>query len=84
MDNTWIENTFDWCVNFLLNAADTIGITYEALNVWVFLIIVLLSLVISVAINFYLLWKSGRHKRSLPVMEKNLIKANPYAKTLPS
>ena len=42
MDNTWIENTFDWCVNFLLNAADTIGITYEALNVWVFLIIVLL------------------------------------------
>jgi len=54
------------------------------LNVWVFLIIVPLSLVISVAINFYLLWKPGRHKRSLPVMEKNLIKANPYAKTLPS
>ena len=84
MDNTWIENTFDWCVNLLLNAADTIGINYEALNVWVFVIIVPVALAISAALNFYLLWKSGRHKRSLPVMEEKLIKVNPYAKTLNS
>ena len=73
-----VETGYDHIENKL------IGVTYEALNVWVFLIIVPLSLVISVAINFYFLWKPGRHKRSLPVMEKNLIKANPYAKTLPS
>jgi hypothetical protein len=55
MDSTWIRNTFDWCVNSLLSAADTIGVTYEALNVWVFVIIVPVVLVISLAVNIYFL-----------------------------
>ena len=40
MDEIWIRNTFDWCVNILFNIADNIGISYEALNVWVFLILI--------------------------------------------
>ena len=82
MDNIWFEKIFDWCVKFLLNAADTIGITYEALNVWVFVIIVPVVLLISVVVNFYLIWSSGRHECGLPELEKKLIHPNPYIKTM--
>ena len=57
MDNTWINIIFDWCVNFLMNVASAIGTTYEALNVWIFVIIVPVVLGISMAINLYFIWK---------------------------
>ena len=62
MDNTWINIIFDWCVNFLMNVASAIGTTYEALNVWIFVIIVPVVLGISMAINLYFIWKSVRHE----------------------
>ncbi len=34
-----INNIFDWCVDLLILAANQLGITYKAINVWVFVII---------------------------------------------
>ena len=65
MNSTWINIIFDWCVNFLMNVASAIGTTYEALNVWIFVIIVPVVLGISMAINLYFIWKSIRHERVL-------------------
>ena len=82
MDSTWIRNTFDWCVNILLSAADTIGVTYEALNVWVFVIIVPVVLVISLAVNIYFLWKSGQRETDLEEKNERFNQNSQYIKTL--
>ena len=82
MDKYWIENTFDWCVNILLNAADTIGVTYEALNVWVFVIIVPVVLVISLALNVYFLWESGQRDTDFYEKDESFNQDNQYIKTL--
>jgi len=39
MNSNWINTIFDWCVNFLMNVATAIGTSYEALNVWIFVLI---------------------------------------------
>ena len=36
---TWIDGVFDWCVRLLLSAAGKLGVSYNAINVWVFCII---------------------------------------------
>ena len=82
MDEIWIRNTFDWCVNILFNVADNIGVSYEALNVWIFLILIPVVLGVSVSANFYLLWKSGKLERESSLVDRKLIKTNPYIKTL--
>jgi len=82
MDSIWIRNTFDWCVNSLFSAADTIGITYEALNVWVFVIIVPVVLVISLAVNIYFLWKSGQRETDLEEKDERFNQNSQYIKTL--
>lgn len=82
MDSTWIRNTFDWCVNILLSAADTIGVTYEALNVWVFVIIVPVVLVISLVVNIYFLWKSGQRKTDFEEKDESFNQNSQYIKTL--
>ena len=82
MDSIWIRNTFDWCVNILLSAADTIGVTYEALNVWIFVIIVPVVLVISLAVNIYFLWKSGQRETDLEEKDERFNQNSQYIKTL--
>ena len=62
MDNTWINIIFDWCVNFLVNIASAIGVTYEALNVFIFVIMVPTVIGISMDINLYSIWKSVMHR----------------------
>ena len=62
MSNAWINSTFDWCVNFLMNVAAAIGTTYEALNVWIFVIIIPAAMGISILMNLYFIWKSVRHE----------------------
>ena len=82
MDSTWIRNTFDWCVNILLSAADTIGVSYEALNVWIFVIIVPVVLVISLSVNIYFLWKSGQRKTDFEEKGESFNQNSQYIKTL--
>ena len=52
----WIDVTFDWCIQLLLNVADYLGITYEEINIWLFVIILPLVLFLSLALNIYLLF----------------------------
>ena len=43
----WIDAVFDFCVILLIDAAKILGITYEEINVWLFVVIwPLLSLVL--------------------------------------
>ena len=82
MDSIWIRNTFDWCVNSLLSAADTIGVTYEALNIWVFVIIVPVVLVISLSVNIYFLWKSGQRETDLEEKDERFNQNSQHINTL--
>ena len=34
-----MDQIFDWCVKVLVHWADILGITYKAINVWIFVII---------------------------------------------
>ena len=34
-----MDQIFDWCVNVLVYWANSIGLTYKEINVWVFVII---------------------------------------------
>jgi len=52
----WIDVTFDWCIQLLLNVADYLGITYEEINIWLFVVILPLLLFLSFALNIYLLF----------------------------
>ena len=35
----WIDNTFNFCVILLYNIGTLFGITYEEINVWLFVVI---------------------------------------------
>lgn len=35
----WIDGVFDWCVDLLLAGASALGISYNAINVWVFCVL---------------------------------------------
>ena len=35
----WVDAIFRYCVVLLVNVANALGISYEALNIWVFIII---------------------------------------------
>ena len=35
----WIDLTFNFCVNFLYDIGGLLGITYEEINVWIFVVI---------------------------------------------
>ncbi len=35
----WVDSVFNWCVIFLVDLADALGITYEEINVWLFVIL---------------------------------------------
>ena len=62
MNSNWIITLYDWSVNFLMNVATTLGTTYEALNVLIFVILIPIAMGISILMNLYFIWKSVRHE----------------------
>ena len=50
----WIDITFDYCVRLLYQFAGMMGITYEEINVWLFVILLPLVLAVSIFLNIYL------------------------------
>ena len=52
----WIDAVFDWCVILLYDVAAQLGITYEEINVWLFVIILPAVLLLSVTLNLYLVF----------------------------
>ncbi len=60
VDPQWIQSLFQWCVFVLRETAKLLGISYEAINVWLFVFILPGSLISSVVLNFVLLGKVRR------------------------
>jgi len=63
----WIDVTFDWCVRLLYSVANTIGITYEEINVWLFVIILPLMLLASISLNCWLIWGQLTRPKEKPI-----------------
>jgi hypothetical protein len=61
----WIDVTFDWCVRLLYEVAGWIGITYEEINVWLFVIILPIFLLISGILNLVFFIKLQNLKSSI-------------------
>ena len=51
----WIDGTFNWCVRLLYEIASWLGITYEEINVWLFVVVIPLVLMVSLTLNFVLI-----------------------------
>ena len=51
----WIDTTFDWCVGLLYTTANFLGVTYEEINVWVFVIVLPTILLISLVSKLMLI-----------------------------
>jgi len=51
----WIDELFRWCVVLLVDLAELMGISYEALNVYLFVFLLPIALLCSGLINIYLL-----------------------------
>jgi len=50
----WIDVLFRWCVVLLVDAAEVLGISYEALNVYLFVFLLPLALLCSGLLNIFL------------------------------
>ena len=53
----WVDTIFKICVYILVDLADLIGISYEAINIWIFVIIQPLLILI-----FFVLWRKEKNK----------------------
>lgn len=61
----WVDITFDWCVRLLYEVAGWIGITYEEINVWLFVIIFPIFLLMSGILNLVFFIKLQNLKSSI-------------------
>ena len=50
----WIDVVFRWCVVLLVDVAELLGISYEALNVYLFVFLLPIALLCSGLMNIYL------------------------------
>ena len=50
----WIDVVFRWCVVLLVDVAELLGISYEALNVYLFVFVFPIALLCSGLMNIYL------------------------------
>ena len=53
----WIDNLYDWCVLTLVEVSAIMGMTYEELNVYLFVIMFPLAIIISVLFNIFFYYK---------------------------
>ena len=59
----WIDITFDYCVRLLSQVAGMMGITYEEINVWLFVIILPAILLFSFTLNLYFILRLNKKIR---------------------
>ena len=72
----WIDTTFDWCVEFLYIVADLLGITYEEINIWLFVIIGPIFFFISIFLNYYFYKKTKKLNKIIELQNKELTENN--------
>lgn len=53
----WIDTLFRICVYILVDLAELIGISYEAINIWIFVIIQPLLIIV-----FFVLWRKEKNR----------------------
>ena len=68
--------TFDWCVNFLYQVAGLLGISYEEINIWLFVIIGPISLLISIFLNYYFYKKIKNLKKIIEIQRQEIFEIN--------
>ena len=72
----WIDVIFDWCVNFLYQVAGLLGISYEEINIWLFVIIGPISLLISIFLNYYFYKKIKNLKKIIQIQKQEISEIN--------
>ena len=72
----WIDITFDWCVKFLYIVADLLGITYQEVNIWLFVIIGPLFFLISIYLNYYFYKKIKNLKKIIQIQSQEISEIN--------
>ena len=71
-DIYWVDVTFDWCVKFLYIIADFFDVTYEEINIWLFIIIGPLFFFISIYFNYYFYKKTKKLNKIIESQNKEL------------
>ena len=56
----WVDAIFKICVYILVDLAEIIGISYEAINIWIFVIIQPLFIIL-----FFVLWRREKKKNNI-------------------
>jgi hypothetical protein len=59
----WVDTVFDWCVIFLVDIAKLLGISYEELNIWLFVVMAPTAMAVSVMMNIVLAWKLRGYRK---------------------
>ena len=72
----WIDTTFDWCVNILYKIANFIGISYEEINIWLFVIIGPILFFISIFLNYYFYKKINELKKLIEIQKQEISEIN--------
>ena len=72
----WIDITFDWSVNLLYKVAVLLGISYEEINVWLFVIIGPISLLTSIFLNYYFYKKTKKLRRIIEIQKHEISEIN--------
>ena len=72
----WIDITFDWSVKFLYIIADLFGISYEEINIWLFVIIGPLFFFISIYLNYYFYKKTIKLKKIIEIQKQEISEIN--------
>ena len=72
----WIDITFDWSVKLLYKVAGLLGISYEEINIWLFVIIGPISLLISIFLNYYFYKKTKKLKKIIEIQKQEISEIN--------
>ena len=72
----WVDVIFDWCAKFLYLVADFFGITYEEINIWLFVIIGPLFFLISIYLNYYFYKKIKKLKKIIEFQNEEFTESN--------
>ena len=72
----WIDITFDWSVNLLYKVAGLLGISYEEINIWLFVIIGPMLLLISIFLNYYFYKKTKKLQKIIEIQKQEISEIN--------
>ena len=59
----WVDVTLNWCVRLLYEVAVWLGITYEEINIWLFVILCPSLILVQLIFNFVLFKKLKEMKK---------------------